>query len=312
MKSFVALCVLAFCLPVNAFSQNVSIIATEGKVNAVTQTSSGSYVETERGNYLIYEGNCDGGVCLKPDVIRNLPKRAPQGGLPDGMIATAKTGDIRQAWYSKPTDRYVHCVLGDCLEGGSLVIKMANGKQKEFALPDSHVFEDITPRIHDFDNDGFNEVVTIRASHTGGAAVAIYTVRENQIIEVHSSTENGQANRWLNIAAIDDRTIVFIRTPHIDGRSYSLSYDMNGNWHEIDQSALGRFSNHVIGSRILDLSAVLNGQLYLPTQSRKKIVALKNPSAPILLPSQIDKALISLETLLITATENGDLISIKP
>jgi len=146
------LCALLVLVPASAAdAQSVTEIATEGAVTAIVQTPRGTYAETERGTVRLEQGDCPGGLCATPDVIRGLPQRAPEGALPDGFVDTSASGDIRRAWYGRPTDRYGHGVLGDAVEGGSLVVETATGERFELTLPETQVFEDITPRIVDLD-----------------------------------------------------------------------------------------------------------------------------------------------------------------
>lgn len=302
-----------------AHAQTAKVVATEGKVVAIVQTDAGSYVETTRGTFAITENaQCEAQICLTAGVIRGLAERAPEGALPDGFVATATSGDIRKAWYSRPTDRYKHGVLGDAIEGGSLVIEMSDGGQTEFILPENQVFEDITPRIHDLDLDGSNEVVTIRASQTGGAAVVVYALSDGDLVEVAASAENGQRNRWLNIVGIlpqvsdSKSSIYFIRTPHINGRLNRLDVGTNGS-EDVDLKQ-NNFSNHVIGSRELALGLLdlrKEPRMFIPSQNRRNLRQIFDPKSEIALPGKTNHALIALENSLITATEAGDLMVIS-
>ena len=307
--------------PAVAHAQTVTEIDTEGAVTAIVQTPHGTYAETGRGALRLEPGDCPGALCATPDVIRGLPARAPRGALPDGRIATARSGDIRRAWYGRPTDRYRHAVLGDAIEGGSLVVETAGGARLELVLPQTQVFEDITPRLHDVGGDGTNEVVAIRASTSGGGAVVVYGLRDGKLVEVGASSENGQPNRWLNIAGVATtagRTaIAFVRTPHIGGRLAILSYE-NGRWRERNDIARD-VSNHLIGSRELDLSepseiAGLEG-LVLPSQDLRALRlfdARGRMLRRIDLPVQIDKAIVAIGNHLVTASADGRLLVITP
>ncbi|MFY8031846.1 MAG: hypothetical protein ACOVO5_08440, partial [Devosia sp.] len=94
--------------------------------------------------------------------------------LPDGGVAKATGQGPVQAWFGRPTDRYDHGILGDGIEGGSLVVLDHGGNQHELVLPERYVFEDITPRLADLDGDGRNEVIAIRSDVTAGASVVVY------------------------------------------------------------------------------------------------------------------------------------------
>ncbi|MEO0543764.1 MAG: hypothetical protein AAFY99_08090 [Pseudomonadota bacterium] len=295
----------------------MTIVPTEKPVNAVVETPRGVYVETGAGTFRLTAGDCEGGVCLTPDVIRGLPKAAPEGALPDGKIAVASEGIIRQAWFADPTERYQHCILGDCIEAGSLVAVLEDGSELVLTLPGDQVFEDLTPRLFDIDNDGNSEVITIRASNTGGAAVVIYAVRDGALSQIAASTENGQRNRWLNIAFIDTGSVAFVRTPHIGGRLALLQYRPSGEVRETND-VVTDISNHLIGSRELDLQEPFqSGSLMaiaIPNQDRDALRLIRKPGdiMDVPVPGKIDKAVVSVGNYLVTATEDGKLLAIEP
>ena len=172
-------------------------------------------------------------------------------------------------------------MLGDDIEGGCLVVEDAEGGRYSMELSDDFVFEDTTPRIADMDDDGENEVVTIRSSTTEGAAVAIYHLHNGSLEEAASTPPIGLANRWLAPAGIADFNndgrvdIAYIQTPHIGG---ILRY-----WSMLDSgfTELARahgFSNHAIGSSRVSTSKLLDANddgvtdLALPDQYRGETV----------------------------------------
>ena len=318
MVRFFAILLVFLSMSGSVIAQSVEVVPTQGKVTAIIQTEAGSYIETTRGTFLLTEdAQCEAQICLTADVIRGLPERAPKGALPDGFVATADNGDIRKAWYGRPTDRYKHGVLGDAIEGGSLVVEMNDGSQREFVLPENQVFEDITPRIHDLDFNGTNEVVAIRSSQTGGAAVVVYGLIDGEVAEVAASSENGLRNRWLNIVGVmpqeksSTSSIYFVRTPHINGRLNRLEVGQNGS-KDVDLKQ-NNFSNHIIGSRELGLSLLDLGnqpRMLIPSQNRQTLRQLLSPQFDVSLPGRISHALIALDNSLITATESGQLVVI--
>lgn len=204
--------------------------------------------------------------------------------LPDGGVAKATgTGPV-QAWYGRPTDRYDHGVLGDAIEGGSLVVVDAAGERRELVLPDRYVFEDITPRLVDLDGDGQNEVVAIRTDVAAGAAVVVYRLQAGALTEWASTPPIGSPRRWLSIAAIADFTgdgrleIAVVKTPHIGGSLDLLSLEQN---RLVSLYApQGGYSTHFIGSRNLSLATTgdLTGdglaELILPDQARRRVIVL--------------------------------------
>lgn len=313
------LSVLAACLTTAALGQSVDTIETGAPVERIVATMDGARIEA--GGELFALTACDAvsGLCLEPSTRPAGPDPAPAGALPDGRIAVAARGDIRQAWYARPTSRYAHGVLGDGIEAGSLVAVTASGQALEVVLPADQVFEDITPRIADLDGDGRNEVIAIRSSKSGGAAVAIYGLAEGSLTLRGAGSENGRANRWLNIAGLMPRadgglTLYGVRTPHIGGRLFSIDF-RDGTLRERNDIATD-VSNHIIGSRELGMSAVgeFGGrvELVLPSQDRRRLRFPLSGRSDIPLPGAIDKAIAVIEGRLVTATETGTLIVVSP
>ena len=200
--------------------------------------------------------------------------------LPDGGEARFKAGAIRAAWYSSPTGRYDHGVLGDAIEGGGLTVSLADGKTIELLLPETEVFEDITPRLADLNGDGNAEVIAILSSLQKGGSLAVYGIGNGKLALLAKTPFIGQSRRWLNIAGIADYDgdgrpeIALVRTPHIGGE---LQYwRLQGSGLKRIAAAQG-FSNHFIGSRAQGLSSTLDangdGQfdLIVPSADRTQL-----------------------------------------
>ena len=262
-------------------------------------------------------------VCLKASQLSGLAPKAPANGLPDGRIARASNGDIRQAWYGRPTTRYGHAVLGDGIEAGSLVARDAAGRTHEFVLPETHVFEDITPRIADLDGDGRNEIVAIRSSLRRGGAVAVYGLRDGELRLLDASAEIGRSRRWLNVAGIANYlgsgrpVVAWIETPHIGGVLKMATFE-NGKLRRFGKNRSG-FSNHFIGSREQELSATgdFTGDgrldLALPSADRKSLVIVsERGTSKTRLPARVATALANIGGVIVTAAENGDLLVVIP
>jgi len=204
--------------------------------------------------------------------------------LPYGGVAEAQGNGPVRAWYEQPTKRYDHGVLGDAIEGGSLVVLDNAGRKYELVLPEAFVFEDITPRIADLDRDGQNEVITIRTKLTAGAAIAVYHLQGDKLVEKASTPPLGAPHRWLSIAGIGDflgdghREIAVVKTPHIGGVLEVLSLQAN-KLVSLYTPQLG-YSTHFIGARFVSLAAVgdVSGDgvsnLVLPNQKRDRIIVL--------------------------------------
>ncbi|MFK7792684.1 MAG: hypothetical protein AB8B88_08435 [Devosiaceae bacterium] len=253
----------------------------------------------------------------------------PSGGLPDGCVASG-SGDVRSAWYTQPTDRYAHAILGDGLEAGALNVRLANGTQAIFTLPDALVFEDRTPRLADLDGDGRTEIITIRSSNRSGGSVAVYGVRSEAIVELGATPFIGRANRWLNIAGIadflgrGDLQIAFVETPHIGGTLKLATFD--GNSMQVVTRDSG-YSNHEIRSREQRLSAVVDVDgdgivdLALPNARRTSLEIVSfaggriSTLASIPLPSPVRQAILSEGSAgsarFVTGLANGSVISVQ-
>ena len=258
--------------------------------------------------------SANGWTTKKIDRLPDAVERplAPEG-LPDGEVALLEGADIFAAWYTKPTKRYAHGILGDAIEAGELTVEIDTGETLTYTLPDNQVFEDRTPRLVDLDGFGQTEIITILSDINEGGSIAVFGVRKGKLELVAQTPYIGHSNRWLNIAGIDDfdgdgkTQIAAVWTPHIGG---TLKY---WTWSKGKLSLSGEargFSNHFIGSREQDLSTVndFNGNgvsdLALPSADRKsvRIMTFRGSArgkktleefARISLPARVDKAMSS-------------------
>ncbi len=273
----------------------------------------------------VVEEITDGSV--PPEIVTDNRPLA-RNGLPDGRVATSK-GDIAKAWYSEPTTRYRHGVLGDSVEAGALKVVNDRGETYTYRLPSSEVFEDITPRLADLDNDGRTEVITILSSVTQGASVAVFKLNGNAFIKVGQSRFIGQENRWLNIAETGRITgsgrpeIAVVTTPHLTGVLRFYSY-RNGDL-QLLASAEG-YSNHVNGSRELRLSKLADvdgdgrDDLAIPSLQRNELVIVGVLGSQfavrsrVRLPARINRAIgtreVSGRTEFVLGLDNGKIYSV--
>jgi hypothetical protein len=203
-----------------------------------------------------------------------------EGRLPDGGTATYASGDVVKAWYSAPTTRYDHGVLGDAIEAGALTVQGKDGAVLSYELDDTLVFEDITPRLADLNGDGNAEIITILSSVKLGAALAVFERSGNNLRLVAKTEFIGKTHRWLNVAGIDDfdgngtPEIALVKTPHLGG---ALEFwQLSGSRLTSVASSAG-FSNHVIGTRALQMSAIVdankNGipEIIVPAADRRSL-----------------------------------------
>lgn len=223
-------------------------------VTALRQVGAEVFVET--GGWRI-ASVCPEGICFE----RTRPPigRLAWDGIPGGTIASAAGQGVTRAWFIEPTTRYDHGILGDHIEGGGLTVVDDSGRRHSIILGPDLVFEDLTPRIADIDNDGLNDVIVIRSSLSAGAAVAVYSLTDGELGEISATNAIGQPYRWLNIAGIADfdadgtLDIALVRTPHIGG---TLEFWTMRRGDLVRLAAAGGFSNHAIGSPELDMSAI--------------------------------------------------------
>ncbi len=211
-----------------------------------------------------------------PDRVNLLPSG---DALPDGAYAIG-IHDIAGAWLIEPTARYDHAVLGDAIEAGGLRVRLRDGGELDYRLPADSVFEALRPWVLDLDGDGRDEIVVVRSYLDAGAALAVYGIRDGEIVWLAETDPIGRPYRWLNPAGVGDfdgdggLELAYVETPHIGGILHILSFD-GGRWHR--EGSLPGFSNHAMGSRALGLAAVrdLDGDgaedLLLPAAGRRRL-----------------------------------------
>ncbi len=202
--------------------------------------------------------------------------------LPDGKLTKGR-GRIAWAWLSGPTDIYGHGILGDRVEASGLQVQLSDGSVFSLSLDPGSVFEDLRVRLVDLSGDGEDELVVVRSYLDRGAALAVYGLAEVGLEELGETPAIGQPNRWLNPAGAADFDgdgaveIALVETPHIGGilRLFELTPDGL----RLEHSEPG-FSNHAIGSRVLDMAAVIdwNGDgisdLALPDAARRRMTVV--------------------------------------
>ena len=185
-----------------------------------------------------------------------------------------------EAWFSGPTDRYGHAVLGNTPEWGALNVKDASGGGT-VVLPLDRVFEDIAPRLADLDGDGAPEVITVESSNAGGGELAIYKLIDGDVRKIAATPPIGRRNRWLApFAAVDLNgddllEIAYVDRPHLAG--------VLRLWHlkdgQLVQIAAGKgFSNHRIGEDFITGGSRDCGdgaELIVPEFHRSNLMAVR-------------------------------------
>jgi hypothetical protein len=154
-------------------------------------------------------------VILAPAIL----VRAMLAGAVLSGACLAARADIVDARYSEPTARYSHAVLGDALEWGALVLRLADGRRMTFRLPDAMVFEDLVPRLADLDGDGDAEVVVVETFLDRGARLAVW----DETGRIAATDPIGARHRWLAPVGTADldgdgrAEIAYVETPHRTG-----------------------------------------------------------------------------------------------
>jgi len=254
----------------------VARIATPGRVIALA-TVDGE-VRVDAGWLWYVAASKDNKVSLR-FVDQMVWPKPPEGALADGHLATGK-GDIAHAWLAEPTDRYEHGVLGDKIEAGSVVIETSAGKRFTVKLKPDAVFEDLNVRLADLDGDGHDEAVVVKSYLKRGSALAVIGERKGNYEVIAETPPQGEPYRWLNPAGIADFTgdgrpeIAFVRQPHAVG-TLELWALRDNNLQKLAE--LPDFSNHIAGSRDIDMSAVADfdgdgrPDLALPSFDRRRL-----------------------------------------
>lgn len=190
--------------------------------------------------------------------------------------------DIDVAWLAGATGRYRHGVLGDALEAGRLMLRLRDGTELSFELPDARVFEDLEPRLADLDGDGRDEIIVVESDQSHGASLALFGVRDGHVVRLGATPFLGQANRWLNPLGVGDfdgdgrADIALVATPHIGGvlRLYRF-----GSAELVQFAQRTGVSTHRIGSTELGLGRVVpsrpRARLLVPDQTHTSLMLLE-------------------------------------
>jgi len=240
---------------------SLDTVALPGAVATLFDDKGRTVAQTRTGAFFQLDLNDDGNLHVTRLGSYEPPKRLRRPDmLPDGLVSVG-AGTIKEAYLVGPTSRYRHGVMGDAIEAAGLRVMTRGGEVLEFRLPTDSVFEDLLPRLHDVDGDGEDEVVVVRSYLEAGAAVAVFGVRDGELVRIAETAPIGRSNRWLNPVGVADfdgdgrPEIAVVKTPHIGG--ILELYELIDGALETDASARG-FSNHFIGSRDLFLSRIVD------------------------------------------------------
>lgn len=186
------------------------------------------------------------------------PPFRPKKILRDGLV-TSSNKNIKHAWLYKQTLDYDHEILGDNIESRAIAIQLNDDTKLTYELDNKHVFEDLKVRLYDINADGKDEIFVITTHLEKGASLAMFEASEENIRKTASTPYLNRTYRWLNVVGFSDfngnrkQNIALIKTPHIGG--YLTIYEYENNKFKEIYTRYG-FTNHYIGSRELDMSAV--------------------------------------------------------
>ena len=205
-----------------------------------------------------------------------FPRGVAAQPLPDGLVSRASG---IEAELIEPTTRYAHGVLGDAIEAGGFAATIG-GRRHVYRLAQDAVFEDRRVRLVDLDGDGRPEALIVKSYLARGAALSVFDLGPEGIRPRAESPAIGTANRWLNPVGVgrfdgDAPLVAAVITPHLAG---SLRfYRLNGGA-LVEVARLDGFTNHIIGSRDLDLGHVMDldgrGTVVLPTLDRRALAVV--------------------------------------
>ena len=234
---------------VAAAEWRVEVVPTPGHVTAVETIGREVRFDMSGRWYRLAAGTAR----LEPAPPPARPA-APEGAIPDARIA-AGIDKVARTWLSDPTGRYRHGVLGDAIEAGSLTIEYRDGRRTTLRLGADAVLEDLEPRVARINGD--ERIVVVKSYVARGSALAIVDPETTAIIA--ETPPIGRPNAWLNPAGVADldgdgtTDIALVRQPHVVGRLELWSFP-NGKLQRTGEVA--DVSNHVIGSRVLGMSAM--------------------------------------------------------
>lgn len=197
--------------------------------------------------------------------------RHPLDALPDGD--PTPVGDA-VAVLAAPTQIYRHGVLGDEIEAGAVTLLSLGDLHAvaTYRLDAPAVIEQ--RRVAAFPAAGRDGMLITRSTLTKGAGVTALALGPGGLEVVASAPPIGSGNRWLNLFATAGARAYAVRTPHLGGplERYTLVGDaLRASRFPLD------VTNHVLGSRNLDLAILLPPGAAGGGAGRVDVLALPTP-----------------------------------
>lgn len=226
-------------------------------------------------------------IRIEPASVASVAPAAAryQNQLPHSRVARGEH-DIAVAYLANPTERYRHGVLGDRLEGASMIVYTRDSQRMQLDLPKDRVFEDLEPRLADLDDDARDEIIVVESDARLGASLAVYGLRDGRLMPLSRGPFIGTANRWLNPLGIGDfdgdgrADLAAVVTPHIGGVLKVYRYTPGALTLIAETDGV---STHRHGSTELGMGAVVSvksgaARLLVPdnTHRRLRLLAIKH------------------------------------
>eukprot|EP00521_Asterionellopsis_glacialis_P013196 CAMPEP_0195300536 /NCGR_PEP_ID=MMETSP0707-20130614/27626_1 /TAXON_ID=33640 /ORGANISM="Asterionellopsis glacialis, Strain CCMP134" /LENGTH=530 /DNA_ID=CAMNT_0040363257 /DNA_START=9 /DNA_END=1602 /DNA_ORIENTATION=- len=237
-------------------------------------------VPTAQGRYVYIANNGD--LVLWDEVQKKeLDRLTDVNALPDGRITEDTIAGTLLAAYGGATDKYLHCVLGDCVEATKLLL-FREGQDgltlvvdTTIELEDGTVFEGMSPLFLEDDQT----IVTTVSSDDAGARLQTYDLEGNVVSTGPSNRGYWRHQLFYNcFGPFGKPFLVDVLAPHV---LMDLEFfDVSGPEMEVMASVSG-YTSHTMGSRNLDagVSGDLNGdsinEAVIPTDDGKGLVGIQ-------------------------------------
>lgn len=199
----------------------------------------------------------DGRALLLLDAALATLAERPVAALPDAdpVALAGPDGGAAIALLEGPTDRYRHGVLGDALEAAAVAVYAADAELAELGRWEAPAAAAIEQRrALPFPADGGPGLLVTVSDARGGARYELLALHAGGLEPAAAGPPVGRGARWRNLFAAAHGVAWGVRTPHIGGPLERVRRDGAGL--VVEDADVG-VTNHVLGSRNLDLGALL-------------------------------------------------------
>jgi hypothetical protein len=278
-----------------------------------------------------YVAECATGLCASLIEAPRAAESLPAGALPDSHVAIGD-GRIARAWYADPVQRLGASAIGPWV-AGALVIEDRTTRAFRLDLGVDQAFEDLRPRIADFDGDGQPVVLAVRSDAALGAVLIAASLEGEGLVRVLAETPPvGHPGGWINPIGIADvtgtgrRAVALVSSPDDHGQLQIFDY--------ADRSFTRRFSvpgvcNHRAGLPEQDMAVIADfdgdqiADIAVPDGERKSIRILSFAGgkiaepADIALPAPVATAIAGIKPgpgqrpMLLLGLEDGQLVLLR-